>query len=415
MKLRTRIFAVSFASSIVLLGAASVAGFLMSRDRGQGSADEAAAALGELELMAASGPMEATRVLETLAPLRRDLARRTILAPDRAVEGIGALVLIVAVGALAALAVSASAAAMLTRRWERLRRGLDALSAGGTGVRFGGGDDDEFGPLEAELDRLLYARDDRERMRLELKALQGWGEASAFLAHQARTPLASLALSARTALEALSARDPATAGRPGAPATAGAVDAACAALAREAAARIEADATRLSSLFSRVRSLSGFQDPRPEELDPAEVLAEAVATAGARDLRVTASAVSVTQEGGPATSRLDRAYLREAFVNLLSNSAEACSRCGTPFSASLAIRFPPGRLELEYRDGVTGLSPGEAERVGTPRYTTKPDGTGLGVWLVGRIAALHGGRLTVTPTPAGGLAFLMDFPRDGGS
>ena len=406
MKLRTRIFAVSFASSVILLGAASAAGFVMSRAESSASTAEAASALAELELMAASGPMDAGRTMEALAPLRRDLARRTILAQDRAVAGIGALALIVAAGALAAFAVSASAAAMLTRRWDRLRRGLDALAAGETGLRFGGGTDDEFGPLEAELDRLLDALDDRERVKLELKALQGWGEASAFLAHQARTPLASLSLSARTAREALSGD---------ATAAAGAVDAASAALAREAAARIEADATRLSTLFSRVRSLSGFKDPEPEELDPAAVLSEAVATAGARDPRVTTSAISVTREGGPATARLDRAYLREAFVNLLSNSAEACARCASPFSASLAMRFKPGRLELDYSDAVSGLPPGEASRVGRPRYTTKPDGTGLGVWLVGRIAALHGGSLSVSDTPAGGLRFLMTFPRDGGS
>ncbi len=411
MKLRTRIFAVSFASSVILLGAASAAGFVMSRAESSASTAEAASALAELELMAASGPMDAGRTMEALAPLRRDLARRTILAQDRAVAGIGALALIVAAGALAAFAVSASAAAMLTRRWDRLRRGLDALAAGETGLRFGGGTDDEFGPLEAELDRLLDALDDRERVKLELKALQGWGEASAFLAHQARTPLASLALSARTAREALSGSSLSA----NATTAAGTVDAASAALAREAAARIEADATRLSTLFSRVRSLSGFKDPEPEELDPAAVLSEAVATAGARDPRVTAAAVTVSREGGPATARLDRAYLREAFVNLLSNSAEACARCASPFSASLAMRFKPGRLELDYSDAVSGLPPGEASRVGRPRYTTKPDGTGLGVWLVGRIAALHGGSLSVSDTPAGGLRFLMTFPRDGGS
>ncbi|TFG79055.1 MAG: HAMP domain-containing histidine kinase, partial [Spirochaetales bacterium] len=69
--------------------------------------------------------------------------------------------------------------------------------------------------------------------------------------------------------------------------------------------------------------------------------------------------------------------------------------------------------ELTYSDSMTGLDPSVLGRIGTPRFTTKHDGAGLGVWLVGRIAALHGGELLVTMTDAGGLAFTMRFPAGG--
>jgi signal transduction histidine kinase len=68
---------------------------------------------------------------------------------------------------------------------------------------------------------------------------------------------------------------------------------------------------------------------------------------------------------------------------------------------------------IDYTDSVTGLDPALVAQVGFARFTTKPNGTGLGVWLVGRVAALHGGRLDTSLTAAGGLRFTMTFPAGG--
>lgn len=392
MKLRNRIFALSFTTSVLLLGAASAAGFLLRADGDAASRERTETALASLETLASGDGPEAALVREALAPLRRDAARRSILSQDRTVADVAAIALFVGAGALASFAVSAAAASMMTARWERVREGIAALGREKTRMRFGTGSDDEFGALENELDRLLDALDDRERMKSELKALQGWGEAAAFLSHQAKTPLASLVLSARTMREALADPDAGEA-------------------AAEAAARAERDAARLSALFSRVRSLSGFGEPEPVPVDPHRLLLEAAAAASARFGGIRPEAISFRREGPDTLPLLDPNYLREAFVNLLQNSAEACERQGRPFSASLVSRRLPAGHELEYGDPVEGLDPGLADRVGTPRFSTKPDGTGLGVWLVGRIAALHGGSMSVRLGPSGGLVFLLSFPR----
>jgi len=342
-------------------------------------------------------------MLDALAPLRRDVAKRAVLGRDSTLNAALAWGVFLGAEALAALAVSAAAAAALTSRWSRLRDGILRVRRGVPSEPFFHGADDEFGAVETELDELLAALGDRERTRSELRALQGWGEASAFLAHQARTPLASLSLSAmtaRAALESCVARQEDD----------GKAELGAASLAIE---RAELEAGRLNALFSRMRSLSGFKDPELEDIDPAEALKESVTTLAARGRAIREEDVVIERSGlGPRPS-FDRAYLVEAFTNLLNNSLEACGERGLTFGARLSLLSGQRSYTMEYVDSVTGLDPYIASRVGTARFTTKSDGAGLGVWLVGRVAALHGGRMKIDTTASRGLRFSMIFPVGG--
>ena len=393
MKLRTRVFLVSFITSTLFMGAAGAVSFLANRDDG-GSTTPLRAGLASLEALAARGGAGAEDIMAASTPLRRDLARRELLDEDRRVAAVASAAGFVVAGIAAALVVSAAAAAMVTARWGRLRGRLERLRSGDAAVRFDTGARDEFGMLEAELDRLLEALADRERMRGELRSLQGWGEAAAFMAHQARTPLASLVLSARTVRDALALPD------------AGAASA--------AAVRVEGEAERLSALFGRVRALSGFGEPSLATVDPGALLMEAALSLAAAGSGVRPDAITVERAGDGPVPPFDAAYLREAFVNLLSNTADACAERGLAFGARLCVERGRERFVLRYDDAVSGLPVDLAARVGSMRFTTKRNGAGLGVWLVGRIAALHGGALSVGMTPAGGLEFELAFPAGGG-
>ena len=415
MKLRTRIFVVSFSVSVALLGGAAIALTAIpsrnaaasegdaSLERLQASVDELAA----LAMAAAEGrTVEAEALQAALVPLRKDLARRAVLERDVAIGTAAGWSALLAAEALAALAVSAVAAAALTARWSRLRDGILRLRRGGPQEAFFSGTRDEFGAVEEELDRLVEALGDRERMRSELRALQGWGEASAFLAHQARTPLSSLMLSTQMARDALGAF-------PAEPSPEGCIQATALDEARSSLQKAETEAARIAALFSRVRSLSGFKDPVLADVDPALALREAAAALAARGLPLGTEHVSIEAHGTGARPRFDHGYLVEAFSNLLSNSMEACAERGLTCSIRLSLTAEAADYTIEYTDSVTGLEPALAARVGTARFTTKPDGAGLGVWLVGRVAALHGGRLETGLTASGGLRFTMIFPAGG--
>jgi signal transduction histidine kinase len=416
MKLRTRIFVVSFAVSVFLLG---LAGFFILGLDGKESGQPLAELEKSVQILslaaqtasqaenpagdsAQSAALDPALVLESLEPLKRDIARRLVLEKDRSIDIAITLILFFAAEALAALIVAFIASRLLTRRWTNLQEGILALRQKGVAKQFFTGLRDEFGLVEEELDRLVAVLHERERMRSELKELQGWGEASAFLAHQARTPLASMELSARTALETLSASTKELS--PESLATA-----------RTAISMAQSEALRVASLFARVRSMSGFKDPLLERFDPEDVIMQAATRLALKNPEIQSERIRVLKKGMGPVPRLDKGYIIEAFGNLLQNSFEACVAGGHPFSALVTLTADVGMYSIEYSDSVTGLDPSLLDKIGTTRFTSKADGAGLGVWLVDRIAALHGGMLRIEMTEIGGLRFTITFPVEGTS
>jgi hypothetical protein len=297
MKLRTKIFAVSFSVSVALLGGAAVAIAAFSAGDDEARLESLSGYVGELSSLASGladdDPERAAAMIRALEPIRRDLGRRAVLERDADLNAAVSWALLLLAEAAAALSVSAVAARMLTHRWSRLRDGILELRGGSRGALFFTGVRDEFGAVEEELDSLVAALGEKARMAAELRALQGWGEASAFLAHQARSPLASLTLSARTAKAALEA---AGGSEPAGPLQE----------ARAALSRTETEAARIAALFTRVRSISGFKDPELSRVDPEEALRAAALrlAAGGRPLGRDALTVERRGNRGAAAIRL---------------------------------------------------------------------------------------------------------------
>jgi signal transduction histidine kinase len=65
------------------------------------------------------------------------------------------------------------------------------------------------------------------------------------------------------------------------------------------------------------------------------------------------------------------------------------------------------------KDAGVGLSEAEVERLFEPFYTTKAEGTGMGLAITRRIVEGHGGRLWVTPNPDRGATFHFLLPSNG--
>ena len=72
-------------------------------------------------------------------------------------------------------------------------------------------------------------------------------------------------------------------------------------------------------------------------------------------------------------------------------------------------RGPEGAL-FEATDTGPGIPPEEIERVVLPFYSTKPQGTGLGLPLVARVAAAHRGRLDIRSAPGEGTTVTLELP-----
>jgi signal transduction histidine kinase len=111
----------------------------------------------------------------------------------------------------------------------------------------------------------------------------------------------------------------------------------------------------------------------------------------------------------------DRAQLRRALINLAKNAVVAASPAG---QVVLAARLDPNarqRIEWEVRDSGTGVPDQIRDKIFAPFFTTREQGTGLGLAFVQEIARDHGGEVTVDRGPEGGARFRFTTERVSGA
>ena len=86
--------------------------------------------------------------------------------------------------------------------------------------------------------------------------------------------------------------------------------------------------------------------------------------------------------------------------------------CATPLPAQIALsayREPDGRIAISVSDNGPGIPPDHREKVFVPFFTTKRQGSGIGLTLVRQIAAAHGASIDVRETPGGGARVCLRF------
>jgi len=100
--------------------------------------------------------------------------------------------------------------------------------------------------------------------------------------------------------------------------------------------------------------------------------------------------------------------LRRAFLNLVQNAADAMPSGGTVI---LAGQSTETQVQLHMQDTGGGIPADLLEQVFEPLYTTKPGGTGLGLYIVQEIVTAHGGQITVESVEGQGTTFTITLPR----
>jgi signal transduction histidine kinase len=186
--------------------------------------------------------------------------------------------------------------------------------------------------------------------------------------------------------------------------------------ASEALARVEkalADARHAAGVVSRIRALSRSRDwtLRPTPLPP--VIEGALAL-----VEPLSAGVEIGRDlpAGLPPVMGDAVMLRQVIVNLARNGIEAMAGGGRR-SLTVAARAEqePGRtgrrvVTVTVADRGPGLAPEASARAGEAFFTTKAEGTGLGLSTSRTIAALHKGRLWHAPREGGGTVFSLSLP-----
>jgi signal transduction histidine kinase len=100
--------------------------------------------------------------------------------------------------------------------------------------------------------------------------------------------------------------------------------------------------------------------------------------------------------------------LRRALLNLVQNALDAMPEGGT---LTLAGQGTATQVQLQVRDTGSGIAAERLQQIFEPLYTTKPGGTGLGLYIVQEIVAAHAGQLTVDSREGQGTTFTIALPR----
>ena len=159
---------------------------------------------------------------------------------------------------------------------------------------------------------------------------------------------------------------------------------------------------------SSVQRLLEFAKPMPPRLEPlalATVLEETLEGLGnlLRERRVEV----VRRYDATPKILADAQQLKQVFVNLLLNAVQAMRGSGT-LEVSTSLR--EAEVEVVVADTGGGIPPAELSRIFEPFYTTKPDGTGLGLAVVRGIVEEHGGHIRAESEPGRGTRLVLRFP-----
>jgi signal transduction histidine kinase len=145
---------------------------------------------------------------------------------------------------------------------------------------------------------------------------------------------------------------------------------------------------------------------RPAQLTTSTVDLRAICERSADELRAEARNLGgdITIRGEFGKLEGDEVLLRQAFTNLIRNAVEACA--DAQLAPVVVVRSEVDRagkaMRIFVEDSGPGIEPSARERIFRPFFTSKRNGTGLGLALVQKIIVFHNGRIAVGTSPLGG-------------
>ncbi len=237
---------------------------------------------------------------------------------------------------------------------------------------------------------------ERERLRqleadlARLNRVSMMGELAASLAHEIKQPIAAVATNAKTGLRWLQ-REPPDAGE-----------------AREALSRIVNDAKRADDIIERNRSLYQRDTPKGETVNLNEVVREIIVLLQDGANRQSVS-IRAELDGDVPTMSADRVQIQQVLMNLMLNGIEAMKDTGGELTIR-SKRTEGRQVLLSVSDVGCGLPSENTDRVFDAFFTTKAQGTGMGLCICRRIIESHGGRLWACANTGRGATFHFTLP-----
>ena len=215
------------------------------------------------------------------------------------------------------------------------------------------------------------------------------GEIAASLAHEIKQPIAAAITSANTCIEWL-AHEPPNLDR-----------------ARAAAARIDKYGNRAAEIIDRIRSFYRKSPPQREFVDVNGIIQEMLTL-----LKGEADRYSVAMRAELAAElpkiMADRVQLQQVSMNLMLNAIEAMRDQGGELTVQSQLQ--DCQLQFSVSDTGVGLPMDKMDQIFSAFFTTKPQGSGMGLAISRSIVESHGGRLWAAANSGRGATFYFTLP-----
>jgi signal transduction histidine kinase len=305
-----------------------------------------------------------------------------------------AVILVAAAGAVAVCAVVLVVWAVLIQRpLKEMQDKIHRLRDGDLDVKVNFADQqDEIGDLGRNFNetvrQLRESREEIQRLyRTQMSRaehLATLGELAAGLAHEIRNPLAGIA----GVIDIIGRDLPETS--PG----------------RQVLQEVQDEVLHIKNILSDLLEYARPKLPEVHEADLNATAERAVALARQQVVSRPIEIALVKNRDLPPVEH-DPAQIQQVLLNLLLNSIQALDGKG---QVCVELGLQNGFAQMHVRDTGRGIPPEALPNLFRPFFTTKGQGTGLGLSLARRIVESHGGRIEVASTPGQGTDFTVWLP-----
>jgi PAS domain S-box-containing protein len=259
------------------------------------------------------------------------------------------------------------------------------------------GDLEGFVGSSTDITALKAAEQEHEKLRqleaelAHINRVSMLGEMAASLAHEIKQPIAAAITSANTCVEWL-AHEPPNLDR-----------------ARAAAARIDKYGNRAAEIIDRIRSFYKKSSPQRDLVDVNGIIHEMLMLLEGEATR-SSIAMSTDLSAELPKIMVDRVQMQQVFMNLMLNALEAMRDGGGQLTVKSQCR--DGQLLFSVSDTGSGLPAGNVDQIFSAFYTTKPQGSGMGLAITRTLVESHGGRLWATANDGRGATFHFTLPAE---
>jgi nitrogen fixation/metabolism regulation signal transduction histidine kinase len=250
---------------------------------------------------------------------------------------------------------------------------------------------DELAALANSFNRMVAELAHSRSKLVQAEKIAAWQEIAQRLAHEIKNPLTPIKLAAQRILKKYTS-EPGEFRK----------------VLEPAVAAIVREVDSLNAMLGQFREFARLPMPKPERVRIREVAEEAAAMYSTLSGKVT---IDCSRVGSESMVLADRAQLKQMFANLMKNAIQAMPDGGAITVASALVTME-GRsfCRIWVRDTGQGIAEQIRDMVFRPYFTTKKEGTGLGLTIVERIVFDHAGSIRFESQKGVGTTFIIDLP-----